>query len=271
MVDDEEQYAHVVRVMLDKQESNTPWTIPPPSPPPAPASPSLSQVEEKEELPEDNGEVLLRHPSRLKPSQLTESTYRHYILDELFRQGRAGDIPLSELFPEFTGPGVYGALGDALSVPHLALLAQLTVDAEARRSEKRRRRQHGIESEWRLTDEARQNSMRKLTAYVLRGLILDGCVVETRYGFVAITPELVLALLPPQIEAEKNLRQQIYVLKTNRRWGNGAMIEDLLRRMQSWGDAGRWERMQEWAIKDAAELGVAKGMLQRHGVGYWSS
>ena len=126
------------------------------------------------------GHLNLRDPAKLRPSQLTDSTYRQYVLDYMTQQtirALGSDHQALGVFPEFaeylaelqsgstrsTRSQRYArkdnviddssdqsmscdeelhpfTLPDILDVPHLHQLALLVVDAVARKEEKRRRR-----------------------------------------------------------------------------------------------------------------------------------
>jgi len=193
VVDEEEQYDHIDTVRaLHKTVYSQPFHIPSLanaligipattkqddatfstlSSPPQTLSDLPSSDWSEVDIPQ--GRLQLRDPAKLRPSQLTDSIYRQYVLDymtqETVRVLEASSSALG-VFPEYAeylGNLEHGTkrstrsqrrsapnrivvsdaeelhpftLTDILDVPHLHQLATLVVDAVARKEEKRRRR-----------------------------------------------------------------------------------------------------------------------------------
>ena len=293
----------------------------------------------------DADELKLRDPAKLRSTQLTEATYRQYILDFMTQEvvRILGDNPRAiEAFPEYGGyksqtvekegssfragrsphrtyalhdktnsvtctslsarrdvpfksydtPGspvqdlFAFSISDLLDVPTLKILAHRIVEHTARSEEKRRlrrikanearpadlaldRKRKAEGRDWRLTDSERQSRMERLTAYTIRGLHADGSVVHLQDGYLPLPPEMVLPLLVPHFEREMWVRKAAFLRKDDPRRGNGALVEDLLKRLREWGTDGRWERVGEWVVFDAVRWGQERGLVRKEGRGWW--
>jgi hypothetical protein len=188
-----------------------------------------------------------------------------------------------------------------LAVPDLVELAGLVVDTTARREERRRLRRiadgfakpndHAIERdrvrkgkgrrEYKLTDEERRKMVAKLIKWALGEIGIEGTTVAVSSalsfrsraaaeedGYLPLPPELMLPLIASHIHDEIYKRAQIVLKKGDPRREHGVTTEELLRTFQSWGQAGRWERMGEWAIQAGLDMGVRRGVLEDKGRGW---
>jgi len=189
-----------------------------------------------------------------------------------------------------------------LLVPHLAELATLVVDSEARKEERRRRRRirdglarprdldgerqrraRGDDAkEWRLSEADRWTKMERLVEWVIRNVAEEGSLVQVQldsgygkcdgeaYGYLPLPPQLLLPVLIPLLQAEKVARQNTFLRKTDPRRGNGMTVPELVGRLRCWGEEGRWERIGEWKVEEAMEWGEERGLMERVGVGWWA-
>ena len=339
VIDEEDQFEHIDTVRkLHRTVYSRPFVIPPTVTVPALSAGNTtsashdatfstlsSPLQSLPELPSSEwsevdipqSHLQLRDPAKLRSSQLTDSTYRQYVLDymtqETVRILEASPAALRVLpeYAEYLDSLQIGmrqstrsqrskrettvlhaeelvpfTITDILDIPHLHQLATLVVDAVARKEEKRRRRrvlegsprpgdlEIDIERkragrDWRLTPQERQSRMCRLTSYIIRGLATDGAIVHVQDGYLPLPPILVFPLLAPHFEREAFLRLGVYMRKTDPRYGHGATAGEIVSRMRSWGEDGRWERISEWVIQDAIGWGDEKGLVKKQGLGWW--
>jgi hypothetical protein len=111
--------------------------------------------------------------------------------------------------------------------------------------------------------------MNRLVVWCLRELHQEGCIVHLDDGYISLPPDLLFPLLVPHLEREIFVRQQVFLPKGDPRRGNGILPTELLSRLKCWGDEGRWERIQEWMIRETAEWAERKGLVRKKGEGYW--
>ena len=95
--------------------------------------------------------------------------------------------------------------------------------------------------------------------------------IPTDEAYIPITPPLILPLLMRFMEQEETRRRQVFMRKTDPRYGHGMFISDLAKRLAEWGTEGRWERVGEWSVEDAVLWGVERGRVVRKGNGYWAA
>ena len=346
---EDDQYAHTALVQsLHESLYSKPFVLPPLSSTVAPTTAKSFSIDaifstlssppqtlsdlpssEMSEYGIESDELKLRDPAKLRSTQLTEATYRQYLLDYMTQEVvriLADNFRAIEAFPEYdeyggptadkqapasrrTTPGptrfpqrdhalhdktnsyasttltgdveeqhmwcgapssssrdLLGfSIADLLDVPTLNTLAYRIVEYTARQEEKRRlrrikanearpadlaldRKRKAEGRDWRLTDPERQARMERLTAYTIRGLHADGSVVHLQDGYLPLPPEMVLRLLVPHFEREMWLRKAAFMRKDDPRRGNGALVEDLVKRLREWGTDGRWERVGEWVV-----------------------
>ena len=259
----------------------------------------------------------LRDPSKLKTSQLTDATFRQYVLDYMTQEtlcaiesitsqesvSSSDSAELSRqlysLFPEFKSSAKTAhnrpyiadsplepfSITDILETQHLSHLGQLVVDQVTRQEEKRRRRRIRdgvprpsdlrIETErklsgrdWRLNDQERQNKILRLTTWVIRNLHEDGAIVHTQNGYLPLPASLLFPILIPFIEREGYLRKGTFMRKDDPRKSNGVMVDEILVRLNKWGEEGRWERVKGWVIQDAMDYAERNGLVKRRGMGW---
>lgn len=74
-------------------------------------------------------------------------------------------------------------------------------------------------------------------------------------AYVPLPPNLILPLLLPHLTAETQRRRRIFIPKTDKRFGQGILLEEILVRLQAWGVNGRWERVGDWVIEAALRFG----------------
>ena len=95
--------------------------------------------------------------------------------------------------------------------------------------------------------------------------------IPSDVAYIPITPPLILPLLMRFMEQEETRRRQVFMRKTDPRYGHGMFISDLAKRLAEWGTEGRWERVGEWSVEDAVLWGVERGRVVRKGNGYWAA
>lgn len=88
-------------------------------------------------------------------------------------------------------------------------------------------------------------------------------------GFLPLPPQLLFPLITPIIQREHFLREDVFMRKTDPRKHNGITVEEIVKRLQAWGEEGRWERAREWVIRDTMDWGVKEGLLKPKGQGWW--
>lgn len=91
----------------------------------------------------------------------------------------------------------------------------------------------------------------------------------TTSGFLPLPPQLLFPLITPIIQREHFLREDVIMRKTDPRKHNGITVEEIVKRLQAWGEEGRWERAREWVIRDTMDWGVKEGLLKPKGQGWW--
>ena len=184
-------------------------------------------------------------------------------------------------------------LSSLLRVPHLAELATLVVDSQARREERTRlrrlrddlarppdltiesgRRTHSTDPKhWKLTDVERRRKMERLVEWVIRAVAEEGSLVQLTlsagYGYLPLPPQLLFPLLIPHLEAEKSARQKVFLRNTDPRRDNGMTVAELVGRLRGWGEEGRWERVGQWKVEEAIEWAEERGLWKRAGSGWW--
>jgi len=143
---------------------------------------------------------------------------------------------------------------------------------------------------WRLSNEEKRARMERLVKWVIRGLSEEGVLVQIklriepnsksdfntpsfrpreRYteAYLPLPESLLLPLLIPHVSAESEYRKKIYIPRSDHRYGNGILLEEVLKRLRECGEEGRWERVGEFCVEDALNWGVGKG-LKRLGSGW---
>ena len=165
-----------------------------------------------------------------------------------------------------------------LATPNLAKLSGLVVDAESRRAEKRRRKRlaEGSASQADLSVEAsayklsparRDRRSRKLIQHVIRQLSEEGSLVtctdlrDGGEGYLTLPPELLGPLLLVLMEEQRLRERRTFGRKGEKRgmWD----VDKVCRRLASWGQEGRWERIGRWAVEDAMRWAEARGFMSR--------
>lgn len=157
----------------------------------------------------------------------------------------------------------------------------------------------GSKSGWRLTKDEKRARMERLVKWVIRGLSEEGVLVQIKIkrssmvninthnahtstrsnsqeyftrrthveAYLPLPESLLLPLLIPHISAEMNHRGKFYIARSDPRYGNGILIEEVLKRLRACGEDGRWERVGEFCVEDALHFGEGRG-LRRVGRGW---
>ncbi|BEI84553.1 hypothetical protein CcaverHIS002_0411570 [Cutaneotrichosporon cavernicola] len=154
------------------------------------------------------------------------------------------------------------------------------------------RRARGLRSsDYKLNDDERQRKMIRLVTWAIRVAACEGEVVQVNgqmhsmrtmasfdscvslsgltqeAGYVPVTPELLGALLIPLAVAARAERRPTFRSKAEREAGvrhqePGITVQVLLARLRQWGTDGRWERIAEKPVREAAEWAEASGLLR---------
>jgi len=141
------------------------------------------------------------------------------------------------------------------------------------------------QSGWRLSNDEKRARKERLVKWVIRGLSEEGVLVQIRMkvdekistsqtrikrcieAYLPLPEPLVLPLLIPHLSAEIHHRSQIYIPRTDPRYGHGILLEEVFKRLRGCGEDGRWERVGEYCVEDALQFGEGKG-LRRVGRGW---
>ncbi|ORY23699.1 hypothetical protein BCR39DRAFT_345336 [Naematelia encephala] len=166
--------------------------------------------------------------------------------------------------------------------------------------EEERRRSGRGSGEWRLSDQERWSKMERLVAWVIRGVAEEGGLVQLQmphqlyaksmdlidtqdrsrrsmkavheeFGYLPLPPPLLFPLIVSHIQQEHALRANIIMRRSDPRCGNGMTVDEVVSRLRSWGEEGRWERLAEWTVREALEWGEDIGELRKVGNGWWIS
>lgn len=163
------------------------------------------------------------------------------------------------------------------------------------------RRARGLRSsDYKLTDAERYPKMVRLVEWAIRTAAAEGALVQvdtgsgmhslrtmgsfdscastlmsSEAGYVPVPPELLGPLLIPLAaaeRAERASRRSTFRSRAERERDRAlGRLEQkegpvdakiLLRRLRSWGEDGRWERVGEWAVEAAVEWAEAAGLLR---------
>jgi hypothetical protein len=156
---------------------------------------------------------------------------------------------------------------------------------------------------WRLSSDEKRSRMERLVKWVIRGLSEEGVLVQVKigsasegpytlaqrstlsqspsrfrssrtstsretYAYLPLPEPLLLPLLIPHISTEAKHRSKIYIKKTDPRFGQGVLLEEIANRLRAFGEEGRWERVGEWSCEDALVWGEGRGLVKRVGRGW---
>ncbi|CAK9787380.1 hypothetical protein CC85DRAFT_289034 [Cutaneotrichosporon oleaginosum] len=154
------------------------------------------------------------------------------------------------------------------------------------------RRARGLRSsDYKLTDEERQRKMARLVTWAIRTAASEGEVVQVEgtshslrtmesfdscvslsvlsqeAGYVPIPPELLGPLLLPLAAAARAEIRPTFRSRAEREanvWHEQRVVDThvLLTRLRQWGEDGRWERVTEKPVQEAAEWAEASGLLR---------
>jgi hypothetical protein len=155
---------------------------------------------------------------------------------------------------------------------------------------------------WRLSSDEKRSRMERLVKWVIRGLSEEGVLVQVKigsasegpytlaqrntsqspshfrssrtstpketYAYLPLPEPLLLPLLIPHISTEAKHRSKIYIKKTDPRFGQGVLLDEITNRLRAFGEEGRWERVGEWSCEDALVWGEGRGLVKRVGRGW---
>lgn len=195
------------------------------------------------------------------------------------------------------------------SVLDLKTLAELVVNADAERRVKQKIRSDPILSAKTSSASAQRKALRteaklapvdvakrarKLLMWALRRMAEEGSIVQVQLGarrptlkyrrspeeddsqetpsteaYLPVPPQMVASILLHLLEQEQAYRRSFFMKPSDPRRSNGMAIMDLLKRLRSWGDEGRWERLPEWVVEDGIEELDRGGKVRRWGSGWW--
>lgn len=88
-------------------------------------------------------------------------------------------------------------------------------------------------------------------------------------AYLPLPPPLITSVLIHILEKEQKHRSSFFIKPSDPRKSNGLPIADLLSRLKSWGDEGRWERIPEWVVEDGIEDLDRAGKIRKWGSGWW--
>lgn len=144
---------------------------------------------------------------------------------------------------------------------------------------------------WRLSAAEKWARMERLVKWVIRGLSEEGVLVQIKTrldssnildtdtpsrfqsrgksveAYLPLPESLLLPLLIPHIKAESEYRSKVYLPRSDPRYGNGVLVDEVLKRLRGCGEDGRWERVGEFCVEDALNWGMGRG-LKRIGRGW---
>ncbi len=156
------------------------------------------------------------------------------------------------------------------------------------------RRARGLRSsDYKLTDDERERKMARLVTWAIRAAASEGEVVQVdgpmhsmrtmesfnscvslsvlsqETGYLPVPPELLGPLLLPLAAAARAEHRPTFRSKADREagiWrdnrGGGVDAQALLVRLRRWGEDGRWERITDKPVQEAAEWAEASGLLR---------
>jgi hypothetical protein len=158
------------------------------------------------------------------------------------------------------------------------------------------RRARGLRSsDYKLTHDERERKMARLVTWAIRAAASEGEVVQVdgpmhsmrtmesfnscvslsalsqETGYLPVPPELLGPLLLPLAAAARAEHRPTFRSKADREAGvwrerdnrsGGVDAQALLVRLRRWGEDGRWERITDKPVQEAAEWAEASGLLR---------